>query len=68
MDTKDEQEFIKQAERLLKNSDTDIHFADDTKFGMSTLCGKPIPPAKTSPYTEDVTCKACIGESNWRAL
>jgi hypothetical protein len=31
-------------------ADTDIHFADPEKKGMSTFCGKPIPPAKTSPY------------------
>jgi hypothetical protein len=49
-------------------ADTDIHFADAKKEGMSTLCGKPIPPAKTSLYHKGITCEACKGQSNWRAI
>jgi hypothetical protein len=48
--------------------DTDIHYADATKGGLSTFCKKPIPPARTSPYEKDVTCEACNGEANWRAI
>src|ERR1700756_2851426 len=74
MDDKDatkeleQQEFQKQAEKLLKNYDTDIHIADGTKSGMSTLRKKPIPLAKTSPHQKDVTCQTCVGVSNWIGL
>ena len=64
----DQQEFEKQTTKLLKNSDTDTHYADLNKSGMSTMCGKPIPPARTSSYQLNITYKKCIGELNWRAL
>ena len=65
MDIKDKQEFEKQAAKLV---DTDVHYADANKGGLSTFCGKQIPPAKTSPYAKDVTCVKCKGEEAWRAL
>jgi hypothetical protein len=55
----------KQAAELLKRSDTDVHIAKNT---MTTLCGKPIPPARCSPRQSEVTCQRCKGESNWTGL
>lgn len=74
MDIKDagkeleQEEFKKQAAKLLENIDTDVHYADGKRSGMSTLCKKPIPPAKTSPYEKDVTCEACKAEERWKAI
>jgi hypothetical protein len=64
----DEQEkaFAEADTAPLMNAD--VHYADKEKCGLSTLCGKPIPPAKASPYEKDVTCPECIGVSNWRAI
>jgi hypothetical protein len=68
----DEQEFKKQAADLLKNIsenvDADVHYADDKKSGRSTLCGKPIPPAKEGKVEKEITCEACRGQLNWLAL
>jgi hypothetical protein len=45
-----------------------VHYADAKKSGLSTLCGKPIPPAKESMMKKDITCKTCDGLSAWGAL
>jgi len=74
MDAKDtrkrseQEEVRKQAAKLLEDIDTDVLYADRKRNGMSTLCKKPIPPAKTSPYQKDVTCEACKAEERWRAI
>jgi hypothetical protein len=62
----DEEEFKKQAAEFLKN-DTDVHYADATKSGRSTLRGKPIPPLQESMVEKEITCQACRGQLNWLA-
>lgn len=60
MKEEDRKEFEKQAAVLLKDVDDKVHYAK--KSGQSTLCGRPIPPAKESALDKKITCKRCKAE------
>jgi DNA-directed RNA polymerase subunit RPC12/RpoP len=52
----------------MAHEDTDIHYADTKGGGLSTLCSKPIPPAKTSMKEKEITCETCNGKLKFMAI
>jgi hypothetical protein len=46
----------------------DVHYADAKKHGRSTLCEKPIPPAKESMMKKEITCVVCLGKLGWNGI
>jgi hypothetical protein len=57
----------KAEEPEMTDIDTDVHY-ENKKAVYLTLCGKPTPPAKTSPYEKNVTCLTCRGQSALKAI
>lgn len=65
---KDQQEFEKQAAKLLSKVDTDVHYEDIKTAGISTLCGQQSAAVRTSMKAKEITCQKCIGKLNWNAI